>query len=56
MAKGLKVATKGSDAGSHLLNLNMESSRVKNKGIMAISQAMGMGAMTRLQKLNLSSE
>lgn len=55
MAAGITTLTKATDAGSPLFNLNLMASRMRNKGIMAIAEAMTQGGMTRLQKLNLSS-
>lgn len=55
MAAGITNLTKATDAGSPLFNLNLMASRMRNKGIMAIAEAMTQGGMTRLQKLNLSS-
>lgn len=55
LSSGLQTLTKATEAGSELLKLDLESSRVKNKGIMAVAEAMAQGGMTRLQHLNLST-
>ena len=55
MAAGITSLTKSTDPGSPLICLNLMASRMRNKGVMAIADAMTQGGVTRLQRLNLSS-